>query len=135
MTRPNEHIPTAETRTLVQGLAQFGVPQDQIAGKLGIDAKTLRRAYRVELNEGKAAANLKIASRLYKIATEGTGKEAVTACIFWLKTQAGWSETINVNDVSDPHAGARERLAAKLGVAAPGGEASEADPGAPIGNA
>lgn len=129
------HTPTPEQRATVQALAQFGVPQEQIAAKIGIDAKTLRKAYRAELTEGATRANLKVAQRLFQIATEGTGKEAVTAMIFWLKTRAGWSETINVNDVSDPNAGARERLAAKLGVTAPAGEAGAAGPPDPIGRA
>jgi hypothetical protein len=41
------------------------------------------------------------------MATEGTGKEAVTACIFWLKCRAGW------RDVSvDPGKKEGQRLAA-----------------------
>jgi hypothetical protein len=129
------HEPTAEARGIVQALAQFGVPQPQIAAKIGVGEKTLRKYYATELNDGATAANLAVAQRLYDVATKGTGKEAVTAAIFWLKTRAGWRETINVNDVTDPNAGARERLAAKLGVAPPSGEADEIGPGAPIGSA
>lgn len=131
-----EHIPTEATRRLVQGLAQFGVPQPQIAAKIGVSEKTLRKHYAAELNDGATAANLAVARRLYEVATKGAGKEAVTAMIFWLKTRAGWRETINVNDVTDPHAGARERLAQKLGEKLPSiGEESGASLVDPIGRA
>jgi len=34
-----------------------------------------------------------VAENLYRKAT-GEGREAVTAAIFWLKTHAGWKETV-----------------------------------------
>ncbi len=37
-------------------------------------------------------ATCKVAERLFKIATIGTGRQAVTAAIFWLKCRAGWSD-------------------------------------------
>ena len=38
-----------------------------------------------------AKATSKIAKRLFDIAT-GDSKEALTACIFWLKCRAGWRD-------------------------------------------
>jgi len=43
------------------------------------------------LLNGKATANAKVAENLFKIAT-GTGREADSAGIIWLKCQARWQE-------------------------------------------
>ena len=48
---------------------------------------------RHELAHGHTKANARVAENLYRKAT-GEGREAVTAAIFWLKTRAGWKETI-----------------------------------------
>ena len=58
---------------------------------VGIDAKTLRKHYRHELDHGHTKANAKVAENLYRKAT-GEGREAVTAAIFWLKARARWKE-------------------------------------------
>jgi hypothetical protein len=84
--------PTDANRTLVSELAACGVRQELIAKRLGIDPKTLRKAFRKELREGKADACAIVAESLFRKAT-GEGKSAVAAAIFWLKTQAGWKET------------------------------------------
>lgn len=88
-----------ETARLVTQLSGLGIPHDQICSILDISKPTLYKYYGEELIKGKGTANAKIAENLFKIAT-GTGREAVTACIFWLKTQAHWKET-NVLEVND----------------------------------
>ena len=73
-------------------------------GDVGIDAKTLRKHYRQELDHGHIKANAKVAENLYRKAI-GEGRESVTAAIFWLKTRARWKETIVnevTHDVADP---------------------------------
>ena len=89
--RGQRHQATDELRKQVETMAGFGIPQDDIATVIGIDATTLRRHYADQLARGGIVANTKVAGNLFKIAT-GTGREAVTAAIFWLKTRAGWSE-------------------------------------------
>jgi len=74
-------------------MAGYGVPEADIAGVLGVDPKTLRKHYRSELDHGHVKANAKVAENLYRKAT-GDGREAVIAAIFWLKTRAGWKETM-----------------------------------------
>ena len=74
-------------------MAGYGIPEADIACVLEIDPKTLRRHYRRELDKGHIKANSKVAENLYRKAT-GEGREAVTAAIFWLKTRAGWRETM-----------------------------------------
>ena len=55
---------------------------------VGIDAKTLRKHYRDELDTGHIKATAKVAEFLFRKATTD-GSQAVTAAIFWLKTRAG----------------------------------------------
>jgi hypothetical protein len=85
------HKPTAVQRKLVEEMAAYGIPEEAIARVVAIDPKTLRQHYRDELDLGHVNANTKVARNLFTMAT-GTGREAVTAAIFWLKTRAGWSE-------------------------------------------
>ncbi len=86
------HRPEPADRRQVEALAGYGVPEDEIAGVVGIDPKTLRKHYRHQLDHGHTKANARVAENLYRRAT-GEGREAVTAAIFWLKTRAGWKET------------------------------------------
>ena len=74
-----------------------------IAGVVGIDAKTLRKHYRDELDHGHVKANVRVAENLYRKAT-GEGCESVIAAIFWLKTRAGWRET-NIHEIAGPRGG------------------------------
>jgi hypothetical protein len=85
------HQPTAEQRRSVEAMSGYGIPEVDIARVIGIERSTLRKHYRDELELGHVKANAKVADNLFKIAT-GTGREAVTAAIFWLKVRAGWSE-------------------------------------------
>jgi hypothetical protein len=99
MGRP-AHSPDLQTRRQVEALAGYGVPEAEIAGVIGIDAKTLRKHYRQELDHGHTKANARVAENLFRKAT-GEGREAVTAAIFWLKTRAGWKET-SVHETKGP---------------------------------
>jgi hypothetical protein len=90
MARP-AHQPDDVQRRLVEALAGYGVPETEIAALVGVDAKTLRKHYRHELDHGHSKANAKVAENLYHMAL-GQGREAVTAAIFWLKARARWKE-------------------------------------------
>tara|TARA_R100000655_G_scaffold109609_2_gene164639 strand:+ start:1361 stop:1744 length:384 start_codon:yes stop_codon:yes gene_type:complete len=82
---------TEENARMVVHLSGLGLPHEQICSILNISKPSLYKYYDEELIKGKATANAQISENLFKIAT-GTGREAVTACIFWLKTQARWTE-------------------------------------------
>ena len=86
------HQPDLTTRRQVEALAGYGVPEPDIAGVVDIDAKTLRKHYRHELDHGHVKANAKVAESLFRKAI-GDGSQSVTAAIFWLKTRAKWKET------------------------------------------
>ena len=81
--------PNEEQRRLVRAMSGFGIPQEQIATHLEVDAKTLRKHFRAELDRGMVEANLKVAQSLFAMATQGKN---VAAAIFWMKAWAGWRE-------------------------------------------
>jgi hypothetical protein len=87
------HEPTEQTRRTVETMAGFGIPQVDIAKSIGIHRETLEIHYRHELDTGVVKANSAVAQSLYKKAL-GDNSSAVTAAIFWLKTRAGWKETM-----------------------------------------
>ena len=88
LTKP-PHAPTDAMRQTVQLHTTVGTPQETIAQILGIDAKTLRKHYRDELDLSRAKANATIGGALFNKAKGGD----TAAMIFWMKTQAGWRET------------------------------------------
>jgi hypothetical protein len=82
------HKPDPAQRRQVEALAAYGIPETDISRVVGIDAKTLRKYYRDELDLGETKANAQVAGFLFNAAKSGN----VTAQIFWLKTRAGWRE-------------------------------------------
>lgn len=91
MAQGQKHTPTAETRRLVESLSACGVRFADIAGKIDITDDCLRKHYKKELDNGRVDANAAVAQTLFNAAKEGN----ITAAIFWLKTRAGWRETID----------------------------------------
>jgi hypothetical protein len=91
------HEPSKESRHLVQLHATIGTQQETIASILGIDAKTLRKHYREELDHAMAQANATIGGALFNKAKTGD----TAAMIFWMKTRAGWREKSEVNHISE----------------------------------
>lgn len=93
------HVPTDATRAEVSALYSFGIPQEDIAAYLGIDAKTLRKHYRAELDTSVTKANAAVGRFLYQNATGRTLKDGAThsdcvrAAMFWAKTRMGFKET------------------------------------------
>ncbi len=82
------HIPTEEQKKMVRLLSAVGTRYEDIATKLGITDDTLRKHYKLELDEGRIEANASVAQTLYQQAKTGN----TTAAIFWLKTRAQWRE-------------------------------------------
>jgi hypothetical protein len=95
-----QHEPTEQARKTVEAMAGFGVPQYDIARIIGVSPETLRLHYGTELDTGGIKANAAVAKNLFRIA-QGTGREAVVACIFWLKARAGWREAAAPSPVED----------------------------------
>ena len=112
------YVPTEEQRRTVRAMSGFGIPQTDIATILEIDAKTLRKHFRRELDRGSIEATTKVAQTLFSMATSG---QNTAAAIFWMKARAGWREkqeivlsakpVIEMTDDELAHEIARERTA------------------------
>lgn len=68
---------------------------------LDICEDTLRKHYRRELDTGKIRGNAAMARRLFKAGTEDG---SVAAMIFWMKSQAGWTEK-SIHELVGPGGG------------------------------
>jgi hypothetical protein len=98
----NTHKPTDEKRRLVRNLAGMGVSIVNIARLATLADKTLSKHYAEEIELGRAEANLKVASSLFRAATRDNPN--IVAAMFWLKNRANWrdlatdshSTTINI---------------------------------------
>ena len=95
------HVPTDESRNIVESLSGFGIPQDEIAKLLGIDPKTLRLHYTGQIELGGIKATAKVAQNLFTMACKPT-REGLQAAIFWLRVRAGWSEYTPRSPVPEP---------------------------------
>ncbi|NKK95245.1 helix-turn-helix transcriptional regulator [Rhizobium leguminosarum bv. viciae] len=84
------HIPSATERRLVQMLASQGIPQAEICRVLDISEKTLRKAYRKQLDIGAAKVEAKLVGHLLRLAS-GNSDVALKAIQFTLKARFGWS--------------------------------------------
>lgn len=101
------HEPTDRTRAEVSALYSFGIPQEDIAAYIGIDAKTLRKHYRGELDTAHVKAHAAVGRFLYQNATGSTLKDGashsdcVRAAMFWAKTRMGWRETQQIDHTTN----------------------------------
>jgi hypothetical protein len=89
MTRRFE--PTEQERTQVAKMSGFGLPVEMVAALVrhGIAAGTLRRAFKQELERGRASAAAQIAETLFQKALGGDA----ASIFFYLKCRVpGWRE-------------------------------------------
>jgi len=85
----NAHIPNDISRKMVSNLVKYlSMTQVQIADVVGIDVKTLRKHYKVELLTANIEQTINLARNAYVMALEGN----VPMTIFLLKTRAGYIE-------------------------------------------
>jgi len=74
-------------------MAATGFTQEEIAtclGTKGIDPKTMRKHFAVDLDTAANKANAAVANKAYQMAVTGNPPAAT---FFWLKTRCGWRET------------------------------------------
>lgn len=81
MSRPRFE-PSDPQRQLVKTLAAYGIGQEEIAGKIGATAKTLRKHFRKELDCGAMEANRQVIQTLFNMAKGG---KHLGATIFWFE--------------------------------------------------
>lgn len=83
----------------VQALAQYGVPEQQIAYIVDIkDTRTLHRLYGEELKKGRASADSKLLQTAYSLAVDDKNTSML---IFLMKTRLGMKETKGI-ELSNP---------------------------------
>lgn len=78
-----EHVPTQETRSAVSAMAATFLSQQLISLQLGIDPKTLRKHYQLELDTAIERANATVVARLHSHTTKSP-----VACFYWLQNRA-----------------------------------------------
>ena len=83
---PVGYIFSDEDRSWVRAVAPY-LTQSQMARKLEIDEKTLRKHFRRELDLGEVEAHAEVGKFLLSQA-----RENLSAAIFFAKTQMGWKE-------------------------------------------
>lgn len=94
--------PTPEQRALVESMAAFGIPEEEMvkliinpSTKMAIAPKTLRKHYRVEIDRGVTNANVRVMNGMFKNATTPTavhpGGNPILQ-IFWAKTRLRWRQ-------------------------------------------
>jgi hypothetical protein len=79
--------PTQQERDECEILLASGWPQSDIARYLGIDEKTLRKAFREELDDGYLKRRAQVTIHLFRCAIGGTG----VAARHWLALQGNRS--------------------------------------------
>jgi hypothetical protein len=102
--------PSAEQRKEVEIMARYGIPEDDIAIVVGIDAKTLRKHFRIELDVAFVKANAKVAESIFLQAVGAPAQyypaghpdagrlmraeqqRVLAAGIWWERTRGGRSE-------------------------------------------
>lgn len=83
----------------VQLMAQYGLPQEDIARLIDMSRPTLCRLYRKELDKGVAYANMRVGQKLFELCMNGD----VTAMIFWAKTRMGWHTIPKFDEKAQAH--------------------------------
>ncbi len=110
-----EYEKNERDNNLVLVMAAGGISQDRMASAMGIDAKTLRKYFREQINAGSARADAQVVQSLFNMATTGGN---VAAAIWWTKTRMRWSERIVVADGSesdlDPASLTDEQIAQRI---------------------
>lgn len=88
------HQPTEKLRKMVINASGVGLPLKHICALVGIkDIDTLKLHYELELSQGVALVNLKVANNLFN----RTEKDS-TAAIYWTKARMGWRERAPIED-------------------------------------
>jgi hypothetical protein len=95
--------PTDEHRHQVETLSGLGLKLEEIALLIvnpqtdqPISVNTLRRHFAEELARGKPKMDAQVAQSLVRRAVDMNHPQGATCAIFYLKTRAGWRETLGI---------------------------------------
>jgi hypothetical protein len=112
-------VPTKEQRDAVAIMAALGASQPTMIallcrnGGMCKDLKTLRKAFREELKQGREHLVTALGSKMVSWAT-GDGPHAFSACAFLLRTLGGWQWRLPKGDDSDLPDGRTSELPGKI---------------------
>ena len=81
-----------------------GITHEGIAGIMKIDADTLVKHYKRELDCGLDTCISQVAASLFRKAVSNDHPQSATSAIFFLKTRARWRETNSLLVGGDPDA-------------------------------
>jgi hypothetical protein len=103
-TRSPKSTAKLDNAAKIKRLAGRGFSLEDIAiacniSKGGLEYWLKDEAIRELWQQGKNEAIDKVAANLFKIATDSKHPQQLTACIFYLKCQAGWREKDRLEDV------------------------------------
>ncbi len=87
---------TPQQIEMMQTMARNGVAFEQVAQVMGCNPQTLINRFGALLRDAVVHANSEVASALFSQAQLGN----TPAAIFWLKSRAGWKETVTALDLS-----------------------------------
>ena len=91
-----KHEPTEKNRKQVSSMSMAGIDQEIISSIIEVDAKTLRKYYRKELDHATAKVVTSVAGKLFEQCMGGN----IQAMIFLLKTRGRWKETQEIEHTS-----------------------------------
>ena len=102
--RSNKPSAKLDNAAKIKRLAGRGFSLEDIAVAIGISKGGLElwlkdEAIRSLWQQGKNESIDKVALNLFKIATNSKHPQQLTACIFYLKCQAGWRERDRVDEI------------------------------------
>jgi len=96
----SKFAPTPAQRRIIKTMAALGVSQDLIAKRVGLSEGTLAAHFEQDLRTALPEMRAMVGASLFAKAKAGN----IAAIIFWLKTRAGWSETV-YREISGPGGG------------------------------
>jgi hypothetical protein len=99
------HVPTAESRQLVEQLAACDIDPDSICYVIKANPVELKLFYADELKHGLAACTAQMQSSVFRAGVAGDMKAAT----FWLRARAGWRETVKIEDTRNPQLPAQDK--------------------------
>lgn len=99
-----EHVPTDQSKMLVDGLASAGFTQEEIGHVVGVSVPTLVKHYAEMMKVAPLRANSRVAARLFRAAISDDPK-TLGAAYFWMKTRARWREIDRPEDQPPPSPG------------------------------
>jgi hypothetical protein len=100
------HVKSEKSSEIVKRFHSAGIKAADIAAYLDVSLATLKNHYQKELTQAKVETCAQIGS---KVVHQALNEACRTSQIFYLKTQAGWSEKL-VQDLLDENTKIKEEL-------------------------